>query len=181
MDAPQSRDEIDPIETAIREQIDDQLRLRWNPRSFVTRPGAFDAYGLPIPPQHEGRWEVVRPLPGLEGEPAVIYQVRYDGDGNEAYRAVGWWLLDFLRKWDRQNQHWMDEMKRMYAADEAAERAEANDDEEHAREQWDVYAHALAGNDGREQWPVSGFGSPASGASAPAPSPALTPTTASVP
>jgi hypothetical protein len=47
VDAPQSRDEIDPIEAAIR-GIDDQLRIRWNPRSYITVPGGFDVYGLPI-------------------------------------------------------------------------------------------------------------------------------------
>jgi len=168
MDAPQSRDEIDPIELAIRREIDDQLRIRWNPRSLVTRPGAFDAYGLPIPPAHEGRWEVVRPLPGLE-EPAVIYQVRWDGDGNEAYRHVGPWLVDFLRLWDRKNRHWMNELQRMYAAEESAERAIATDAAEEDLEYFDRVAHHFAGNDGREQWPVTGFGSQAAHAASQSP------------
>lgn len=156
MDAPQSRDEIDPIETAIRQQIDDQLRIRWNPRSYVTRPGAFDASGAPIGPSHEGRWEVVREL---DGQLAVIYQVRFDGEGNEAYRAVGWWLLDFLRKWDRANRFWLEEMTRMYGEDEAAERALVEQAEGEQREHLD----RVARDDLKmSQWIGRGFGTLAS-------------------
>lgn len=160
MDAPQSRAEIDPIETAIRQQIDDLLRIRWNPRSYVTRPGGYDVYGLPIPPQYEGRWEVVR---DVQGVPAVIYQVRWDGDGCEAYRAVGWWLLDFLKKWDRANQHWIEEQRRMLAEEELALEHIREDEDEEAREFWDRAGFQLAtthGGDGRESWFVPAFGTP---------------------
>lgn len=155
MDAPQSPDEIEPIELAIRREIDDLLRIRWNPQSYVTRPGAYDAYGLPIGPQHEGRWEVVRPL---DGRDAVIYQVRYDGEGGEAYRAVGWWLLDFLRKWDRANRFYIDEMKRMYADEDALVAARDAADEEATREHWEERSFHLAGNGNRESWFNRGFG-----------------------
>lgn len=156
MDAPQSRDEIDPIETAIRREIDDLLRIRWNPRSYVTRPGAYDAYGRPISPSYEGRWEVVRPL---ESELAVIYQVRWDGEGGEAYRAVGWWLLDFLRTWDRANQHWIAEMQRLLDAEAALVRDADERDEHEAREQWDRTARETLH---MEHWIGRGFGTPAS-------------------
>lgn len=158
MDAPQSRDEIDPVETAIRQQIDDLLRVRWNPRSTVTRPGAYDVYGLPIPPQYEGRWEVVRPV---QGELAVIYQVRWDGDGGEAYRAVGWWLLDFLKKWDRANAHWMVEQQRMLDEEALDLKHLQDEDDEADREWWDRAGFQLAtthGGDGREHWFVPAFG-----------------------
>lgn len=160
MDAPQSRDDVDPIELAIRREIDEQLRIRWNPQSCVTRPGAFDAYGFAIGPKYEGRWEVVREI---QDQIAVIYQLRWDGDGNEAYRAVGWWLLDFLRKWDRANQHWIGEMQRMYAEDDAAERTIKADAEAGEREHWERRASELAGNAGRESWFVTGFATPTPG------------------
>lgn len=155
MEAPQSWDEIEPVEAAIRREIDDQLRIRWNPRSYVTRPGAYDAYGLPIGPQYEGRWEVVRPVDGID---AVIYQVRHDGDGGEAYRHVGMWLLDFLRMWDRANRFYIDEMKRMYAEDEALVRDREAADTAAEREHWERQSFQLAGPGQREEWFNTGFG-----------------------
>lgn len=155
MDAPQSREDVEPIELAIRREIDDALRIRWNPRSYVTRPGAFDAYGNPIGPRYEGRWEVVKPVDGVD---AVIYQLRFDGDGGEAYRAVGWWLLDFLRKWDRANRFYVEELQRMYGEDAEAERAAATATEEAEREWAEEKSFQLAGNYGRQEWYVSGFG-----------------------
>lgn len=150
MDAPQSRADIDPIELAVR-QIDDALRIRWNPRSYVTRPGSFDAYGNPQPPAYEGRWEVVR---AIEGRLTVIYQVRWDGEGNEAYRPVGWWLVDFLRLWDRENVHWMQEQQRMLEEEDALVRAHAEADDQALGEQLNAWGVEL----GMKQWIGRGFG-----------------------
>lgn len=128
MDAPQSAADVEPIERAIREQVWGELCLCWNPRSVVTRPGGFDPYGRPVPPKLEGRWEVGfwRRVDG-EREPRwiSIYQVCYDGEGKSAYRAVGWWLVDFLKKWDRANAHWQAEQAAL-AEEEEALRAAAD-------------------------------------------------------
>jgi hypothetical protein len=49
-----------------------------------------------------------------------VYQVKWDGEGLEAYRPVGWWLVEYLRLWDRWNVAWMDEQKRMLDEEERA-------------------------------------------------------------
>jgi hypothetical protein len=132
--APQSDDEIRPVELALRE-LDDRIRIRWNPRAVVTRPGSIDATGRTIPPTHEGRWEVLVVREGEQDH--CIYQVRWDGDGNEAYRPVGPWLIEFMRLWDRQNVHYVEALRRMAAEEDATLRANAALAEEEDREFWD--------------------------------------------
>lgn len=122
MDAPQSPQDVEPIELAIRQRIDDKLRILWNARSVVSRPGGYDCYGNPVAPHYEGRWEVGswERVDG-EREPrwTPIYQVRYEGpEGKAAYRAVGWWLVEHLSLWDRANAHWQAEMSAMVEEEE---------------------------------------------------------------
>lgn len=124
MDAPQSWDEVGPIEEAMRRVLNDPfLSIRWNPESYVTCPGHFDVYGAAIAAHYEGRWEVRRDPPN---EPSVlVYQVRFDDQTGEPYRAIGWWLIPFLQKWDTDNVHAMEERKRLF--DEAEREQEAED------------------------------------------------------
>lgn len=119
MDAPQSPAEIEPIERKLR-LMDDLLRIRWNPRSYVTRPGHFDAHGLAIPPAHEGRWEVIR----LAADPPIlVYQVKHED--SEGYKPIGEWLVQYMELLDRQNTHWMADLKKRYEEEERLE-AHAN-------------------------------------------------------
>ena len=107
----------------------------------------------------------------VDGQLAVIYQVRFDGEGGEAYRAVGWWLVEFLRKWDRANQFYIDEMTRMYAEDDAAERDLAQYAEDEQREAWDRTARDTLK---MEQWIGRGFGTPSRASSTDSTTPAST-------
>lgn len=113
--APQSIEEIGPIEYALRD-LDPLLRLRWNPEAYVVAPGRFDCYGKPVPPRREGRWEVIR----LSADPPiVVYLVVWDGARHGDYRPIGWWLVEFMRQWDRANQHWMGEQQRLLEEEES--------------------------------------------------------------
>lgn len=143
--APQSDDEIRPIELALRE-LDDRIRIRWDPRALITRPGYIDATGQTVPPEHDGRWKVV--LPPAGGEPEhCIYVVRWDGEGNEAYRSIGLWLIEFMRLWDRQNVHYLNEMKRMLADEALLEHQGEQDRAEEDREFWDRVGFAVGGEE----------------------------------
>jgi hypothetical protein len=91
--------------------------LQWNPEAVITRYGSFDAFGQGTAPVYEGRWEVIR----FSADPPLVV-TRLADPVTKAYRPVGWWLLEFLQQWDRQNAHWMEAQKRL--VDEAeAERA----------------------------------------------------------
>lgn len=158
MDAPQSRDEVGPIEAAIRE-IDDLLRIRWNPESRITVPGGFDVYGNAIRPYFDGRWEVIRLVGRQDGARedsyVVVYQVKWDGEELDRYRAIGWWLVDYLRVWDRRNVLWIEEQKRMIEAEERAEHE--RDTQDNAELEEELQRH---GRDAlrMEQWMGKGFG-----------------------
>lgn len=161
MDAPQSRVEIDPIEAAIR-ALDEQLRIRWNPRSYITVPGGFDVYGNAIRPHYDGRWEVIRLVGRQDGarevgeeQYVVVYQVRWDGEGLERYRPVGWWLVEFLRTWDRQNVLWMEEQKRMLDEEERATRHRDTQENEELEESLSRHGRDELH---MEQWMGRGFG-----------------------
>jgi hypothetical protein len=143
--APQSDDEVRPIELALRQQLDDRIRIKWDPRALITRPGAIDATGKVIPPEHEGRWTVVIERPGEPDH--CIYLVRWDGTGNEAYRAIGPWLIDFMHLWDRQNVHAAEQLRRMLHEEELELQRAANDEDEEDREFWSRVGRALGGEE----------------------------------
>jgi hypothetical protein len=154
--APQSDDEVRPIELALRRELDDRLRIQWDPRALITRPGYIDATGQVVGPEHDGRWKVVIVLG--TGEPDhCIYVVRWDGEGNEAYRPVGPWLLDFMHLWDRQNVHAAEELRRMLHEEERLEQRAANDREAEDREFWGRVGFELGGEEliGRGFSPVA--------------------------
>lgn len=119
MDQPQSEIEIAPVRAALQ-QMDAQLDLRWNPRAKLL-PSGYDAVGQPIPQRSEGRWEVIRHID--RDRPAVIYVVRTDATEGESgqYKPVGWWLVEFMRKWDAAQAHFADEYDKAWKAHEDAE------------------------------------------------------------
>lgn len=101
--APQNMElDVRPIERAIQQQVDARLRIVWHPHAYHAQPGRFDAFGKPIPPRTEGRWQVV--IPGRrDGALTVIHTLGAEIGPDHPYRPVGWWLLDFLREWDMAN------------------------------------------------------------------------------
>lgn len=114
---PQSDADVKPIETALR-ALDPCLSLVWNPTAYLACPGSFDAYGKPLPARHEGRWQVRRITLGKD---ECIYTVCFDGEQQKAYRAVGWWLVDFMQRWDAANVRAVQELHRLQAEDEKRE------------------------------------------------------------
>lgn len=149
---PQSDDEIRPIEAKLRE-MDPLLSIRWNPRSKVIPSRSFDAYGLPHPPIIEGRWEVVREMPRGE-RPGVVYVVRHDGEGGDAYRPVGWWLVEYMQRWDSAQRHFLDEIRKEWAEHDAAEARAAQLDDNATRQFLDEQYHKVGGR----HWIGRGFG-----------------------
>jgi hypothetical protein len=87
--------------------------------------------------------------------PLVVYQVKWDGQGLEAYRPVGWWLVEYLRLWDRQNVAWMDEQKRML---DEEERATQHRDAAENEELEEALARQARDELHMEQWMGRGFG-----------------------
>lgn len=116
---PQSDDEVRPVEDALK-RLDPLLAIQWNPRSLVDYgPKAFDVYGLPKEREHRGLWEVVRyETHERSGKPALICRVCSD-DGNQTYRPVGWWLVEYMQRWDAAQAHYAAEMEKAWAAHEA--------------------------------------------------------------
>jgi hypothetical protein len=112
---PQSPADVEPVEAELR-LLDDRLRLVWNPRAFLATPGSFTAEGQPIPARYDGRWQVI--LLNGDPEPPIICSLTEDGSAQKAYKPVGPWIVEFLRKWDSQNVHYATAMAEAWAADD---------------------------------------------------------------
>lgn len=122
MDAPQSRDEVLPIETALR-ALDDALRIEWEPKAVMVKRGGYTAMGKVVDPVYDGRWAIVKkddahrtqsyrpdtriafitaPVEVGSGT-TKIQAMQEDGP----YAPVGWWVVDLMRSWDRHNREAM--------------------------------------------------------------------------
>lgn len=146
MDAPQSPADVRPVEQALQ-QLDALLTIRWNPHAYLCTPGSYDVYGHLIPARYDGRWQVVR-----NGE--VVYTLAWDGEGQKAYRPVGWWLVDFMRQWDAANRNVLAEIQKMRDA-ETAERETA--DRRAAEERNERFAKQTRDTMGGEREQFTGF------------------------
>lgn len=143
MDAPQSRDEIAPIEKALR-QLDDRLRIEWEPRAVMVKRGGYTAEGKVIDPVYDGRWKVV-----IKGDPNRTAMWREDslvtyvttpvtmGSGADRihamtadgpYMPVGWWLVEHMQSWDRANRDAVNRMRERLDAMNAKRDDEALDE-----------------------------------------------------
>jgi hypothetical protein len=150
-DAPLGEAEVETFAREMRARLNDSaLDVRWNPESYITRPGAFDAYGRPIPPSREGRWEVIRH--SNEGD-LLVWQVKHEG--SEAFRPLGPDVIEYLWRWDRANVAWMAEQKRLFDAQEAAE-ATADALEESTRTEF--LERQAVEQLGMKRWIGRGFG-----------------------
>lgn len=122
--------------------MDDRLRIHWNAKAQVEKPGKIDAVGHSAAPTYGGRWQVIR-IPG-EGEliPAIIYTVRENR--TEAYKPIGMWLVEFMQKWDSANRHFLETMRKEWQEhDEVIEnRLKISDDagaKDFLENQWDKF------------------------------------------
>lgn len=146
LDQPQSEEDREAIVTALRTALNDSaLDVRWNPTSYVTRPGQFDAFGKPIKPVYDGRWEVIRHLG--DGQTVLVWQVKEEV--TEAYRPLGLWLVEFMARWDRANVAWMDEQRRLLEAEESRERMLL---EHGAQEDEEFWARKATDDLGMKRW-----------------------------
>lgn len=123
-DAPQSREEVEPIERALR-QLDDAIRIEWEPLAVMAKRGGYDAQGKVINPVYDGRWAVVKkedPYRTTSYRPdtriCFVTETVVVGTGAKQitamqedgpYAPVGWWLVDVMRSWDRANREAMNE------------------------------------------------------------------------
>ena len=122
MMAPQSRDEVDPVERRLR-VLDDRLRIEWEPKAVMAKRGGYDAFGRVISPTYDGRWAI-----RLKGDPYRTTTYRPDtlityvtkpvevGSGTTKitamsadgpYAPVGDWLVEVMQSWDRHNREAM--------------------------------------------------------------------------
>jgi hypothetical protein len=144
--APQSWHEVKPFEDQLR-QLDDRLRIVWNPRAIVTKPGTFDVTGASVPPEYAGRWEVIIPDDPFRTQTFRTWtvvcrvtqpiEVREGADTLPAmadrgpYAPIGQWLVDFLRAADRHNRDELlrlrEKMERMNAHQDAAAESAGHD------------------------------------------------------
>lgn len=110
--APQDFDtEVRPVERALQ-GIDPNLRIVWNPKAFLARPGHYDAEGRPVPPTYDGRWHVV--IQGkLDGVDTVVYTLGSEDGSQKPYKPVGPWLVDYMREWDTANVHRMAALRKL--------------------------------------------------------------------
>jgi hypothetical protein len=110
--APQDwESEIKPVEKELQ-FLDRNLRIIWNPRAFLARPGKYDVSGKAVPPTYEGRYQVV--INGKsDGIDTIIWTVATEDVTDRQYRPVGPWLVEFMRIWDTENVHRMEAMKQM--------------------------------------------------------------------
>jgi hypothetical protein len=139
--------EVRPLVARLRTATNDpQLDIRWNPLSYVTCPGSFDALGRPIRPRYAGRWEVIRVL-GDQLAPIVVYQVR--DHETEGYKPVGDWLLAFMATWDRANTHWMREQQQLM---DEADRVREWEDQQDLAELTDALDRHAVEALGMKQW-----------------------------
>jgi hypothetical protein len=121
--APQDWElEVLPIQTAIQ-KMDGRLRIIWNPKAFLACPGVQDVYGrITKPIEYAGRWQVV--VKGaLDGEDTMILQLGSESDPKKPYRAVGWWLVDYLQQVDTANRHQAEMMQKMLDEEVKAQQA----------------------------------------------------------
>jgi hypothetical protein len=135
VEQPQSQEEIAPIEAELR-KLDSQLRIRWNPKAIMVSRGTIDAVGHSGEPIYAGRWQVERIAGESNLAPSVIYVVREDGKGKEAYKAVGFWLVDFFNKWDAGQRHFLDLMRQAWAEHDAVEEARGKISDEGGAQQF---------------------------------------------
>lgn len=127
-----------------------ELRLTWNPVALLVSPGCFDAFGLPVPPRYDGRWQVV--VKGrLDGEDTVVHTLGAESNNLKPYRAPGPWLIQYMREWDSANRAFVESMQRMYAEAEAEQRTLKTRADEKADEE----THRFATNHGaKNHWAV---------------------------
>lgn len=137
--APQSWHEVKPFEDELR-RLDDRLRIAWNPKAIVTKPGSFDVMGSVVPPEYAGRWEVILPDDPFRSQTyrawTLVCRVTQPVEVKAAgmtmpamadrgpYAPIGQWLVDFLKAADRHNRDELrkrqEQMDRMNAAQDAA-------------------------------------------------------------
>jgi len=135
VEQPQSQEEIAPIEAELR-KLDSQLRIRWNPRAIMVSRGTIDAVGHSGEPVYRGLFQVER-IPGESNlVPSVIYLVCEDGAGKQAYKPVGYWLVDFFNKWDAGQRHFLDLMRQAWAEHDAVEEARGQISDEGGAQQF---------------------------------------------
>jgi len=120
--APQDwEQEVRPVEIELQ-KLDRSLRIIWNPKAFLARPGKYDVSGKAVPPTYEGRYQVV--INGKsDGVDTIIWTVATEDVTERKYRPVGPWLVEFMRVWDAENVHRMEAMRKMMDEQAAVQEA----------------------------------------------------------
>jgi hypothetical protein len=158
---PQSDAEIELVERELR-VLDSGLRIRWNPTARVRKTAFFDVVGNVICAEHEGREQVVKiDTPDRDQCPngeAIVYTLEFDATSDEkygAYRPVGLWLVDFLKKWDSAQAAFRGEWEKEWAGhDKVVKSFETWQDEAAAHEGLDRMW--VEGSERKTQYPGRG-------------------------
>lgn len=132
MQAPQSRDEVEPVIRALQ-RMDGLLDVIWNPQAKMTSRGAYSVTGKLTPPTYEGRWQVIRyqtEHTNSRRDYALICTVTapIDVDGirclqaDGPYAPVGEWLVALMQSADAANVRTFTALReRLWAQDEKIE------------------------------------------------------------
>jgi hypothetical protein len=116
MDAPQAREQVQPIVEQLRLAVNDpHLDIQWEPKAVLVSRGGFDAVGKMVDPVYRGLWEIRR-----YGDPSqtagwrdwrrvcfITAPEEHKGmkmmyaDG--PYTPVAEWVVDFMRQCDAAN------------------------------------------------------------------------------
>lgn len=140
--------DVQPIQDALQASLDAGLLILWNPVARLCRPGSYDVYGHAIPATYEGRWQVGK-VGALDGEFTVIHTLGSELGPDRPYRAVGWWLVDFLREWDTKNVETIKKIQATLAANDALDAARQSAQEQQQEEDTHRYAVDRLG---MQQW-----------------------------
>lgn len=87
MEAPSYPDSVDEGLRAIRPT----LRLVWNPKAVIDKPGSFDASGHSKEPTYGGRFEMWDTDP--QGRDYRVFIVR---NPDNSFKAPGQWIVDLM-------------------------------------------------------------------------------------
>ena len=142
--APQDwEQDVKPVEDELK-KLDRNIRIIWNPKAFVTRPGHYDVSGKAVPPEYQPMYQLT--IPGKsDGVMTIVHTVGTEDALNKHYKPIGMWLVEFMRLWDSANVHRMNELRRLQDEEFAIKEALAISESERRKENTARFASDVLG------------------------------------
>lgn len=168
---PQPDDEIRPVVEALR-RLDPLLAIKWQPEAVLVERGAYSVLGKATRPTYDGRWQIVRyETPSKlhdDRDYAVIITVTAIDASDPGrcmisrgpYAPIGAWVVDYMQRWDSAQARFADEMDKVWAQHEMAERGDVSN--QHALNQ-EVLNRVFRQLGGQDQFSTGGHQSESRG------------------